>query len=116
MADAQGPEGALLRAILDALAEYERLLIRARTKSALSVKRERGERVGSVPWGKRLCKDGVHLVDHPREMEAVKVAKRLRARKKSLREIAMALTKQGFRSRRGGMLWPASVQSMLKMA
>ena len=35
MADTTGPEGALLRAVLDALAEYERLLIKSRTKSAL---------------------------------------------------------------------------------
>lgn len=116
MTDAQGPEGALLRAVLDALAEYERLLIRARTKSALSVKRERGERIGSVPWGMALAKDGVHLVVNRKEAEAVAIAHRLHRRKRSLRDIAATLDKRGFRSRAGGRLWPASIQGMLRAA
>ena len=48
-----GPEAQLLRHIVNAFAEYERLLIKARTKSALAVKKAKGERTGQIPYGKR---------------------------------------------------------------
>jgi DNA invertase Pin-like site-specific DNA recombinase len=42
----EGPEGELLRTLLDAFAAYERSLIRARTRAALQAKKRRGERLG----------------------------------------------------------------------
>ena len=49
------PEGRLMRTLMDAFAEYERALIRARTKAALAVKRTRQERVsGRAPVGFRF--------------------------------------------------------------
>lgn len=115
LTDTPGPEGVLLRAVLDALAEYERLLIRGRTKSALAVKRERGERIGGIPWGRTLAKDGRHLQVNPREEEAVVLARRLHRRGRSLREIAARLAERGFTNRRGSTSWwPASVQALLR--
>jgi DNA invertase Pin-like site-specific DNA recombinase len=35
----------------EVVVEYERALIRARTRAALQAKRARGERVGAVPYG-----------------------------------------------------------------
>jgi len=43
--NADTPEGLLVRRIVDACAEYERLTIKARTKAALAVKRSRRERI-----------------------------------------------------------------------
>lgn len=38
------------------------------TKEALDRKRAKGERIsGTIPFGKALASDGVHLVDHPEE-------------------------------------------------
>ena len=36
------------------------MVIGARTKAALRVKKNRGQRVGAVPIGYRLCDDGMH--------------------------------------------------------
>lgn len=48
------PEGRLVRGILDLFAEYERALIRARTRAALRVLRARGQRVSRfAPAGTR---------------------------------------------------------------
>src|SRR5437016_1706481 len=48
------PGAVLMRRMVDAFAEYERALIRARTRSALAVKRGRGERISRhVPYGFR---------------------------------------------------------------
>jgi DNA invertase Pin-like site-specific DNA recombinase len=43
------PEGLLVRRIVDAFAEYERLTIQARTKAALAVKRLHRERISRQP-------------------------------------------------------------------
>jgi DNA invertase Pin-like site-specific DNA recombinase len=51
----------LLRTILDAMAQYERALIRQRTKAALAVKKAKGERTGTVPCGYQLATDGQNL-------------------------------------------------------
>jgi DNA invertase Pin-like site-specific DNA recombinase len=45
--EGDGPSDVLMRRIVDAFAEYERLVIRARTKAALVAKKARRERTGS---------------------------------------------------------------------
>ncbi len=62
---------AFMRSVLDAVAAYERALIRQRTKSALAAKRARGELVGTVPYGWWLGPDGVHLEPHPEEQTMI---------------------------------------------
>ena len=86
-----GPEAMLLRTIINAFAEYERLLIKARTKSALSVKKARGERTGQIPYGKRLAQDGVKLHDDLDEQKVILKIIQLRRTGMSLRGIATQL-------------------------
>jgi DNA invertase Pin-like site-specific DNA recombinase len=95
------PEAALLRTMVDAFAAYERALIRARTRSALAVKKARGERVGTVPYGWRAGADG-RLVADPVEAAAVVRARELRAEGRPLRAVAAALVEEGHRPRNGG--------------
>lgn len=88
----QGPEDKLLRTMLSAIAEYERSLIRARTKAALAAKVRRGERsAGSIPFGQRLAHDGVHLEDHPAEQAVIRRVVEAHRRGLSLRAIAAEL-------------------------
>lgn len=101
----EGPEAALLRGIVDVFAQYERALIRARTRAALGVKRQRGELVGSVPLGRRLAGDGVHLEPDPMEAAAVERARILRRGGASYAEIAERLTAEGHAPR--GAKWYA---------
>lgn len=105
----EGTEGAdptaiLMRRIVDAFAEYERLMIRARTRAALGVKASRGERVGSIPYGYRLAADGIHLEADPTEARAVALVRELRAEGLSLRAIGERLTLAGH-TPRGGRSW-----------
>lgn len=60
------PSSVLFRQILDAFSEYERAMIRARTKSALQVKIRRGEVVGPMPVG--FTRDGSRLVKDPAQV------------------------------------------------
>jgi DNA invertase Pin-like site-specific DNA recombinase len=108
-----GAADVFMRRILDGAAEYERALIRARTRAALGVKRARGERVGAVPFGLRLAVDGVHLEPEPEEQATITRARELRAAGWSLRDVAAALEEEGRRSRAGRAFAPTQIARML---
>ena len=97
-----GPEGLLMRRMVDAFAEYERALIRARTRVAMQVKKAKGELVGAVPYGFHLASDGVSLVPDEAEGAVVALVRELRAEGLSLRKIAARLTEKGLIPRAGG--------------
>ena len=103
------PSGMLLRGIVDLFAQYERLVIAARTRAALAVKKARGERTGGVPYGYRLATDGVHLEPDPDEARAVAAARRYRAKGMTLQAIADRLHTRGIRPRSGGRWHPQTV-------
>jgi site-specific DNA recombinase len=111
-----GPEAVLLRTIIDAFAQYERALIALRTKAGLRRKRAKGERVGTIPYGKRLDADGVHLLDHPAEQAVIGTVRALRAEGFSLREIAAELGRRGLTNRAGGRFNHTQVARMLGVA
>lgn len=104
--DGDGPEGALMRRIVDAFAEYERALIRARTRSAMAVKTAAGESTGCPPMGKRAVTSpdtGRHLrlEPDPRELAVLGRVEELLASGYSLRRTASILELEGHRSRSG---------------
>ncbi len=103
----------LLRGIKDLLAQHERLLIRSRTKAALALKKARGERVGTVPYGYQLAKDGIHLEPCPEEQKVIALARELRAAGQTQRRIVSELGGRGIRSRKGTRLGLYQVQRML---
>lgn len=111
--DGDGPEAQLMRRIVDAFGEYERALIRSRTRAALAAKRARGERAnGTVAYGERLSADGVHVEPDPTETKVVKRIKRMRSRGMSIRRIAERLNDQGVPCR--GSRWhPTTVARVL---
>lgn len=90
------PAAKLMRTMIDAFAEYERALIRARTRAALAVKRTRGEKTGGAcPFGFRLAGDGRTLEADPEEARAVDRARALRAGGVAMRTIAERLNADG---------------------
>jgi DNA invertase Pin-like site-specific DNA recombinase len=96
----EGPEAQLLRSIVNAFAEYERLLIKARTKSALAVKKSKGERTGQIPYGKRLGADGKHLETSKAEQEVIHKIVSLSKQGLSNRGIANHLNAEGVPARK----------------
>jgi len=116
MGEIPGPEGVLMRRILDAFAEYERAMICARIRAALRVKRERGEPLGQAPYGYRH--EGGKLVPHVEEQRAVDRASQLVRCGYHYVEIAFLLDAEGHvaRGRKGkpGRWSPSSVCRLLK--
>jgi DNA invertase Pin-like site-specific DNA recombinase len=88
-----------MRHVLDGVSQFERRMIKDRTKAALQAKRRRGERVGQVPFGYRVAADGVALEPDPTEQAAIRDALELRAAGRKLREIVEELTARGHRPR-----------------
>ncbi len=101
-----GPEALLMRNIVNAFAEYERALIRARTRAAMAVKRAKGERTGEVPFGYRLTADDVHLEALPAEQSVIAAIRQLRSDGLSIRAIVARLNAQGIAAR--GARWHAT--------
>jgi site-specific DNA recombinase len=96
--------------------QYERALIRARTKSALAVKKTRGERVGGIPYGSRLGADRRTLEPHADELRALELLHALRASGHTMAAVAKELNRLGYRTRRGGPWVRQAVHMMLSSA
>jgi len=110
------PEALLMRRMMDAFAEYERALIRARTTRALAVKKSRGERVGQIPFGFTLADDGVTLTAQPEEQKAMEVIAALRSEGLSVRAITETLN-AAYKTAARGKKWHATtVTRLLKKA
>lgn len=121
--EADDPTSILLRRIVDAFSEHERLVIAARTRAALQAKRRRGERAGRVPYGYQLADNGsrsragnpVALEAVPGQLVVVERIRRERAAGLSVRAIAAGLTADGIPTATGSAVWRySSVQRVLQ--
>lgn len=113
-ANGDTPADQFMKRILDAAAEYERALIRMRTKAALAAKRARGERVGEVPYGYKLAADGRTLEPHEPEQKTLARVRELRAAGATLRGIVARLAAEGVTSRAGRPLTKGSIENMVR--
>jgi len=126
--DINSPSGQFLRSIFAAFAQLEREMIAQRTREVLQYKRMRNERVGVVPFGKKLkfnkdTRKNV-MIDNPNEKRLIRRIFQLkkmekwvywkkgkyRARPYTCLDIADQLTKEGFVNRNGNpynqrMVW-----------
>ena len=108
------PADQFMRGVIDCAAQYERGIIRARTKAALAAKSAKGERVsGGIPYGFRLDADGVHLAPVEREQATIVRARVLTAEGCSLRAVAAQLAAEGRTSRTGRPFAASQVGRML---
>jgi DNA invertase Pin-like site-specific DNA recombinase len=112
--EGDSPEAMLMRTMIDAFAQYERQIIKARTKAALAVKRTKGEKLGGrVPYGSQLAEGGIALEPHAAEQAVIAVAKDLHQAGLSTRTIAARLAEQGMLSRAGTVFAPSAISAMV---
>lgn len=124
--DADDATSVLMRRIVDAFAEHERLVIAARTRAALQAKRRRGERAGKMPFGYTLADasaspsrsragNPVALVAVPEQLAVVERIRRERAAGLSMRTIAQRLTDDGIPTATGLSRWShATIQGIVR--
>ena len=75
-----------------------------------------GARVGAIPYGYRLTKDGKKLCKDEGEQTVLANIKRLRAKGYTLQAIADTLNKEGVYTRRGSEWRHQYIHSLLRMA
>src|SRR5579863_4052449 len=73
------PTSILMRRMVDAFAEYERLVIGARTKAALQAKISRGERAGHIPFRFQLAADRTRIEQNRTEQAIIAQIGKLRS-------------------------------------
>jgi DNA invertase Pin-like site-specific DNA recombinase len=111
-ADSNDPAAPMIRTILGAVAEYERMMIVQRMRVARERKRRLGGYAGhgSPAFGKRS--NGDALVDDENEIAAVNRIRTLKAEGLSFGQIITTLNREGFRPKRGGQ-WHANTVSRI---
>jgi site-specific DNA recombinase len=114
--DTSNPTGQLFRNIITSISEWERGIIAERTRDALAYKRRNGERIGTIPYGYTLAKDGRHLVPDPEEMEVLAQIERERSHGKSYESIADELNADRIPTKGKGRWYAATVRSVLQTA
>ena len=108
------PASKLMRTMIDAFAEYERALIKARTRGALAVLAARGEKVGGAQtYG---AADGLAAERNDAEREILAAVAELRAAGMPIRAIAAELAARGMRTRKGGPIQSTQVARILARA
>lgn len=103
--DNDDPSSVLMRRMVDAFGEYERLVIKARTRAAMQAKRRRGERVGQLPLGHDLADDGKHLIANDAEQAVLATIVQLRKSGLSMRAIADRMNNDRIPTKQAGCRW-----------
>lgn len=107
-----GPADAFMRSIMDAASQFERGLIRQRTRAAMAAKRRAGERIGEIPFGWDLHDDGT-LIENAAEQKVIACILDCRKAGMSLREIASILNGQAVTTKKGNRWYGETVRSIL---
>lgn len=112
--DDNDPSSILMRRMVDAFAEYERLIIGARTKAALAVLKKDGKRTGYIPYGYRLCMDNIHLEADEDEQEILAKINEGRQFGLSYRKIAQDFNQMNILNRNGNPWNHVSITRVMK--
>ena len=112
--DMSSAYGRAMAQMASVFAELERAMIRERTRSAMNVKRSRGERIsGYAPFGWDFGRGG-RLLPNAREQKVIVRVRQLRAEGLSYRGIAKRLDGERIRPKRGRRWVHTAVKSVLK--
>ena len=96
------PESVMMKQILDVFAQYERSVIRMRTRAALRQLKKKGKRTGEIPFGFKVD-DQNNLLPNKLEMLVISEVMRLHGLGISMRAIARQLKADGMRGRKGSL-------------
>ena len=102
--DTTTASGKMVFRMLAVLAEFERDLISERTRAAMATKRANGQRVGAVPFGFDLARDGTMLTPNAAEQAVITDMQAMRAKGWTLEAIAEELTERGVPTKTGRSL------------
>ncbi len=97
----EDPTAQLIRAVLLAVAQFEKAMIAVRIRAALQVKKNRGEMTGRAPYGMRVSHDGKTLETNPDEHAIKERLRQLRASGLTIRGVQREAATEGLCNRKG---------------
>lgn len=112
--DTSSANGRFVLNILVSVAQYEREATSERVKRSMDVKKDKGERVGGIPYGKRLSADGIHLEEDMDEQHIIGHAKTLKVEGQSFRAIKSLMTVNGMVNRNNRPFSLSAVHSLVR--
>ena len=113
--DTSNTAGRMVLNILMSVSQWEREAIGERTQAAMDVKKSRGERVGSIPYGWQVAPHGPVLVEEPTEQHLIASIFALRRNPKcSLRDVANAINTAGYTNRSGNPFQAQTIKNIIK--
>jgi site-specific DNA recombinase len=112
--DTKSAAGRFMLTVLAGAAEMERNLVRERTTAAMSYKKRNGQRVGNIPFGFKVMKDGVNLKPIKAELKTVNLIYTMRKEGMSRCAIARKLNETKVRTKNRGRWHHTTVDSILK--
>jgi site-specific DNA recombinase len=112
--ESTGIDGLIQSTIFSLFAHVERESTRQRTRNALNVKRLRNERIGTIPYGSKIARDGIKLLPNAKEIEVIRKVKRLRRSGNSYRDIVDRLNSARVTTRTGAPWGKTQIVRILK--
>jgi len=109
-----GAEADLFVRIAAGLIHMQHVAHSAHVKAALTRKRGRQERWGTVPFGWQLDADGRPLIPNPAERALAQRARAMQRDGISVREIAATLAAEGVKTRRGSPMTRSTVHYLIQ--
>lgn len=106
--DTTSAAGKMIFRVMAVMAEFEKDLISERTRSAMSYKRGKGQRVGSIPLGFTVAEDGQTLLPDAAEQAAVITIRELSASGLGPRAVARELDRRKIPTKTGRSGWTHS--------
>lgn len=103
--DTTSAAGKMVFRMLAVMAEFERDQVSERTRFAMSHKKSKGERVGTVPFGFDVATNGVNLVRNESEQVAIALIIELRKAGETFQAIASELERRGVVTKKGNAKW-----------
>lgn len=104
-AEGNSPEAVLMRRVLDAFSEYERAMIRARTRAAMRALQARGVKLGNQHYGETA-----------EERAIIDAAVELRASGRTLEQVSADLAARGMLARSGKPFGVSTLHNIIKRA
>ena len=109
--DTSTASGKMVVQMIGVIAEWERDTIAERTKVALDIKRQRGEKLGGkMPYGFRVKKG--KLIAHPKEQKVLLGILKAYKTGRGYQDIAEALNEQGVKPRDGKRWYASTIRSI----
>jgi DNA invertase Pin-like site-specific DNA recombinase len=113
--DTSKPIGKFLLTMVSGFNELYRNEIAYKTKKALKHKKDKNERVGTIPYGYDLGNDGKKLIKNDKEQKNIKYIINLREQGLSYNKICKKLNNMGIKTKKGNSIWlPITISNIYK--